>query len=260
MSEMEARKPTVDFIIVGAQKTGTTALFRMLKKHQNIFSPQRKELHFFDNDYAIDWACPDYTSYESNFVDKTDGQVAGEATPIYSYWPPCVERIKAYNPDIKLILCIRDSAERAFSHWSMEFARQLETMEFSGAIRQGRERVGHGQHSLDGHHRYFSYIERGFYARQISNILIHFPKEQLLVVTFDAFQRDLNNFLDTICRFLCVPQFSNYPKGRSLSQMKADPAVKSLDQREREYLLTLFEGDIRETQELTGLDLSAWLR
>ncbi len=260
MLKPEVQNPAVDFLIAGAQKTGTTALHQLLMEHQNIFLPSRKELHFFDNDYATDWAYPDYTDYENCFLEKKNTQCAGEITPVYSYWPQCMGRISNYNPEIKIILCIRNPVDRAFSHWSMEFARQNESMAFADAIRQGRVRVANAPDSRNGHHRIYSYVERGFYARQISKVLTHFPEDQLLVVTFDNLQRDLNGFLDIICRFLGVPEFINYPRNRKVLPMKPSPDAGRVSKRDRDYLLTLFEEDIKETQNLTGKSLSVWLR
>ena len=161
---------------------------------------------------------------------------------------------------MKLIMCIRDPADRAFSNWSMESARQNESMAFSDAIRQGWTGSADDLDSRDRYPRRYSYIERGFYARQISNMLMHFSAEQLLVVTFDDLLRDRNHFLDIICQFLCVPEFSCYPPNKKILPVKPSPNARSMSKRDRDYLLTLFEEDIKETQDLTGLDLSAWLR
>ena len=250
--------PIVDFLVVGSQKAGTTALHHMLSQHRGIFMPASKELHFFDKEKITDWAAPDYTNYEIFFQEKQDHQIAGEATPIYAYWPPCAERIYQYNPEMKLILCIRDPADRAFSHWSMETARQSETMAFSEAIRQGRSRVAENLNPLYGHHRVFSYVERGFYARQISRILTHFDAKQLLVLTFDEFQSNLNGCLDTICGFLGAPEFSTYPSNRKILPLEPSKNVGSINRQDRNYLMALYEEDVRQTEGLTGQDLSGW--
>lgn len=170
--------PRVSFIIAGVQKAGTTALFDYLAEEPGVSLSKVKEVHFFD-DEGQDWAAPDYGAYHANF-DGADGRPRGEATPIYLYWPRSLERIAAYNPAMRLIVLLRDPVERAWSHWKMEYARGAETRPFAWCIREGRRRLFEAQPW--GHHREFSYVERGFYSEQLEAALAHFPREQLLVL------------------------------------------------------------------------------
>lgn len=155
------------FLIAGVQKGSTTALHHMLRQHSSVFLSERKELHFFDNE-SHDWRSPTYDAYDAHFANAPDGAVCGEATPIYTYWGPALSRIHAYNPSMKFIVSLRDPAERAYSHWRMETLRGAETVSFSEAIRGGRQRVI-DQAEIAGHHRVYSYVERGFYAPQITD-------------------------------------------------------------------------------------------
>src|SRR5215203_1796439 len=156
-------QPLVSFLIAGVQKAGTTALFEYMRDNPAIGLPAAKELHFFDNETDIDWSRPDYGAYHRFF--PSEPACRGEATPIYIYWPNSLERIKDYNPEMKLVLLFRDPVSRAWSHWKMEYARGAETEPFSWCIRQGRGRVA-GDRDTPGFHRVYSYVERGFYGRQ----------------------------------------------------------------------------------------------
>ncbi|CAN5527468.1 sulfotransferase [soil metagenome] len=195
---MDDVKPLVNFIIAGAQKGGTTALFDYLTEEPAISLSKVKEVHFFD-DETLDWSAPDYRPYHAHFaVDGPD--IRGEATPIYIYWPECLERIARYNSNMKLVLLLRDPVERAWSHWKMEFARGVETKPFSWAIRAGRQRLF--QSEPWGAHREFSYVERGFYGEQVGRALSLFPREQILILRSedlklqpDAVLREVNWFL-----------------------------------------------------------------
>ena len=109
-----AEAPRVDFLIAGVQKGGTFSLYRLLERHPEISLSKSKEVHFFDDEGSIGLA-PRYGQYHRNFPRWRQGQVRGEATPIYIYWPEALERIRAYNPDIKLILLLRDPIERTYS-------------------------------------------------------------------------------------------------------------------------------------------------
>ena len=161
-----ADPPRVTFLIAGVQKGGTTALFDYLGDYGDIALPAAKELHVFD-DETQDWARPDYAAYEARFPDPV-GRPCGEATPIYSYWPGALARIAAYNRAMKLILVLRDPVARAWSHWRMETARGAETQPVGWCIRQGRQRLFGAEPW--GHHREFSYVERGFYSEQLDQV------------------------------------------------------------------------------------------
>lgn len=193
--------PLVTFLVIGVQKGGTTALHHYLSEDANLALSQVKETHFFD-DEGLDWSRPDYRRYHARFPDP-QGRPCGEATPIYSYWPQSLERIAAYNPKMRLILLLRDPVERAWSHWRMEYARGAETRPFAWCIRQGRERLARG--TPPGHHRVYSYVERGFYAAQMDRILALFPRDQLLVLRSDELRRDPDPLLSQVRGFLGAP-------------------------------------------------------
>jgi hypothetical protein len=191
----------VNFIIAGVQKAGTTALFDYLSDDPAYALSATKEVHFFD-DESVDWAAPDYAPYHAQFDWRRDA-IRGEATPIYLYWPRCLERIATYNRDIRLIVMLRDPVERAWSHWRMETSRGVETQPFSWCIRQGRSRLFDAEPW--GAHREFSYVERGFYGEQIERLFAVFPREQVLLLQADDLRRDPGAALNTVGQFLGAP-------------------------------------------------------
>lgn len=191
----------IDFIVVGVQKAGTTALFEHLAEDPAIGLSDVKEVHFFD-DESIDWTRPDYDSYHVHF-DWSRPAIRGEATPIYAYWPNALERIKAYSSTIKLILMLRDPVERAWSHWRMEHGRRAEAEPFSWCVRQGRQRLFSA--TPWGHHREFSYVERGFYGAQLERLYSLFPREQVLLLQADQLRTDPDTLLNRISSFLGAP-------------------------------------------------------
>jgi len=201
MAELSAVSPRVDFVIAGAQKGGTTALFDYLGDYPDIALSDVKEVHFFD-DEGVDWRAPDYGAYHAHFPPK-DGRPTGEATPIYMYWPDSLERIAAYNPAMKLIVTLRDPVQRAWSHWRMEYARGAEREPFHWCIREGRQRLFDAEPW--GHHREFSYVERGFYGEQMVRLYGLFPREQVLVLTADALRARPAESLEAVRRFLGLP-------------------------------------------------------
>lgn len=199
---MDGVAPLVNFIVIGVQKAGTTALYDYLADDPAIGLSRVKEVHFFD-DESVDWSAPDYAPYHAQF--SSDGPVIrGEATPIYLYWPRSLERIAAYNPQVRLIVMLRDPVGRAWSHWRMEYSRGVETHPFSWCIRQGRQRLLKCEPW--GVHREFSYVERGFYGEQIARLFELFPREQVLILRADDLRADPGGSLARVGDFLSLPR------------------------------------------------------
>lgn len=241
----------VSFLIAGVQKGATTALRGYLRRHPDLWFPEAKELHFFD-DEDLDWREPPYAAYHEAFRGAPPA-LLGEATPIYTYWRPSAERIRAYNPRIKLIVSLRDPAARAYSHWRMETARDWESMDFSSAIREGRRRVAAGA-EIAGQHRVFSYVERGFYVPQIERLLALFPRDRLLFVTRVGLLRRREATLDEICDFLEVPRFAPHPPHETAHSHDGaglpPPAPGDVA-----YLRDLYRDDTERAQALVGREI-----
>ena len=225
----------IDFIVMGAQKAGTTALFDHLSDDPALGLSKVKEVHFFDND-ALDWATPDYGPYHDQF-DWTGEQIRGEATPIYVYWPGSLERIAAYRSDIKLILMLRDPVERAWSHWRMEAAWGVEPLAFAQAIRRGRQRLFSGEPW--GHHREYSYVERGFYGDQLDRVLRLFARDQVLVLQAEDLAADPNGVLSQFNGFVGAPP----PPISAPRKVHVGQDMGQMDPADRDYLAEVYAPD-----------------
>lgn len=105
-------KPT--FLCIGVQKAGTTSLINYLEQHPDIFM-KKDELHFFDTTEPTE---SEIIKYENEF--KTNKLIVGEKTPSYNFLQYAIDRIYNYNPNIKLILILREPISRAFSQYNME--------------------------------------------------------------------------------------------------------------------------------------------
>jgi len=238
----------VDFIVIGVQKGGTTALFDYLSDEPGVSLSRVKETHFFD-DETVDWSAPDYGRYHAHF-DVERGGLRGEATPIYIYWPNSLERIRAYNPDVRLILILRNPIERAWSHWRMEYARGAETRPFSWCIREGRVRL------LDsepwGYHREFSYVERGFYGEQVERLLGLFSRDQVLLLTSDALRDSPNAALARVNAFLGLSApFA--VDAREVHVGRDMDYGSSLSAADIAFLRAIYTRDMKRLEDLTGI-------
>jgi hypothetical protein len=213
-----------------------------------------KELHFFDDETA-DWSRPDYTRLHAGFDWGSADVVRGEATPIYTYWPNALHRLKQYNRTAKIIVGLRHPSFRAYSHWRMESSRGVEPLSFSAAIRSaGRTRPAD---VAERAHRDFTYVERGFYSSQVDRLLRLFDRDQIFLFRTDRLWSEPGSILDAVAAFLgidreirCEPAYIVSEFGRPADAMGRE---------DRAHLDDVFSADIRMTADLTGLDLDDWL-
>jgi hypothetical protein len=248
-------KRLIDFFIVGVQKGGTTALDRFLRKHSQVQMAKVKEIHFFDDD-SLNWERPNYTRLHEAFDwNSPDFVMRGEATPIYSYWPNSIQRLRTYNCNAKLILSLRHPSFRAYSHWRMEVSRGAETLPFSAAIKSaGRQRVSQ---STNGVHRAYSYVERGFYAAQIERLFNCFDPQQITFLRTDHLWNCGQTVIDGIQDFLGVSRQINLQ--REYVAPLAVEKLAAITPDDLAFLNALFTDDIVHTAKLTHLLLDDWL-
>ncbi len=245
-------KRKVDFVIAGAQKGGTTALDAYLRTHPEIGMADVKEVHFFDNETFFRRQRPPYSKYHSFFIRNWSRKLWGEATPIYMYWREVPERLRQYNPDLKIIMILRNPIDRAYSHWNMEWVRKKEPLSFRDAIHREKERL---QKALPGQHRVFSYIDRGRYVEQLQRIWTCFPKNQTLILKNEDLREAPLKTLNEVCCFLRIGRFDQLEPINAHSRPYACP----MSREEREYLNRVFEPEIKNLQRLLGWDCSGWL-
>jgi hypothetical protein len=248
------RTKRVDLIIAGVQKAGTTALFKLLGSHSDIAPSSQKETHFFEDEH-VDWTAPDYGRYHSFFELADPEQIWFEATPSYLIWPSALDRIAAYNPDVRLILSFRDPIERAYSHWRMQRERGTEPLSFGEAIRVGRRRVNRSG-SFDRDWRRYSYVERGLYAEQVSRVLMRFRTDQIKFVSAHDLLRDQDTTLAAITDWLRIAPLRAMPLRENA---RSDDSPAYIDLEDIQYLRAVFRKDMADFGALTGLRISDWL-
>ena len=240
----------LDFILAGAQKSGTTALHYFLSKHPDITMGDQQEIHFFDND-ALFASEPDYEQLHKHYRLLPVSTIAGDCTPSYIYHEPAAERIWKYNPKIKLLIILRNPVDRAFAHWNMQRYRGREPLDFFDAVREEQTRIG-GAPPIDA--RRFAYVDRGFYGRQLKRVFKFFPLDQVKVVTFEQFRNNQRETLAAIFSFLgCKPPRSMRSKDRNIV-----PYERAMNWEERVFLYNLFAEDIAQVEQMLGWNCSDW--
>ena len=240
----------IDFVIAGAQKSGTTALDHYLRAHAGVSMAAQKEVHFFDVDRHFTRGA-DYLWYHSFFDWSDSGKVFGEASPSYLFSAKALERLKAYNPYLKVIGVLRNPVERAFSHWNMERDRGEESQDFSDAIARELALLEQqpGPETSET-----SYILRGFYARQLERLWSLFPKEQTLILRYENLRQQPAACLAEVCSFLGLPPLENVAP----QTVHARGYERSISDRERADLESVFAADLVELERLLAWDCSAW--
>lgn len=216
-----------NFIIVGAQKSGTTALHYYLSQHPWLQSSVEKELHFFSSDKLYSKGM-DF--YYSKFLNKDQDVLSFEASPSYLMHKEAYKRIYKYNRKIKLIVILRDPVERAYSAWNMYRTRYLENRNwfFDGWLkliggspelyikRTDKEVVCFYDFISAEIHYLQSDAEKmleapilpqGFYKQHLDRFFSLFSKDQILVIENSSFRKNRVAELKRIESFLCVKEY-----------------------------------------------------
>lgn len=242
----------VNFIICGTQKGGTSALDSYLREHEDICMAKKKEVHFFDRDHNFKNKDTDYSIYHSSFSPNSTNRLIGEATPIYMYWPDTARRIWEYNPNMKLIVLLRNPIERAYSHWNMERNNNNEHLSFWDALRKENERCSE---ISSNQQRRFSYINRGFYSEQLKRLWKYFPISNTLILKSEYLKNEPVEALKDVCDFFEVKYFESLEvKIVNKTQYKSKISFQ-----ERKYLQDIFKDEIHNLERLLGWDCSEWL-
>ena len=226
-----------------------------MSEHPSLSAPRHKEIHFFDRERR-DWSKPNYKKLGVVFPADDGDRIRFESTPSYGFSTEALGRIHQYNPDAKLIFLFRDPFERAYSHWSMEVSRGREKLAFGDAIRDGRKRyedLPQGAREW----RFFTYVERGFYAEQVRRALAHFPPDQLLFLRSEDLLKDHTATLARVADFVGIPPFPPTEPKVEHSRRKKVAHLKPTEE-DRAHIAGLVRDDLHEFSALTGLDISAW--
>jgi hypothetical protein len=222
-----------NFLIIGAQKCGTTALYDMLAKHPQILESSRKEVHFFDRNFVKGkyWYRRHFPTYwelwrRSKELKKT--VVTGEATPIYLFHPLAAERVYQNLSKIKLICILRDPVDRAYSHYQHEVRFGMEPLSFEEALDREEERLSGEEEKLrkDPYYRpfrlaHYSYQARGFYLKQLQCWWKLFGKERILVLFNENLRKNYLTVLNQVFKFIGVDQVGQWEK-QSSNEAKYD--------------------------------------
>ena len=206
-----------DFLLIGAQKSGTTDLDRRISRSPRILPRAAKECRVLAGSHPSRLRCR--SLQESGFRrnrlrSRLGGRLrAGDACPYYLFHPrtPTIAR-DLLGPEIDLVVLLRDPALRAWSHHRHERRLGVETLDFENAIEQEPARLaGETQrlldhpHAVSGPHEHFSYLARGRYAEQLERWLEAFGPERILVLFSEDHFKDPEGTSNRVLDWLGLP-------------------------------------------------------
>ncbi len=175
-----------NLLIVGAQRCGSTYLYKVLDDHPQVSMahPVRPEPKFFMND---PWTAKGKDFYESTyFKDRKAGTLyLGEKSTSYIESPVAARRMRDFYPDARILMILRDPVLRAYSHYRFSVEHRLETLTFSEALNAEAERLNRAEFSTSV--TPFAYRRRGNYIDYIVPYLDVFDASQLRVLIFEEF-------------------------------------------------------------------------
>ena len=191
------------FIIAGAGKSGTTALWNYLKEHPEVCVAQIKEPMFFtrikgqDRDSAAD-APPvsgtfdkGFTWYKGLFVGSEGKKALGEASTIYMYAKDAPELIKTHVPRVKIIFVLRDPVDRAYSQYWQEKKAGWKLPRFEEMMQQR-------------HPRFKNFVENSSYKKNLQRYLDIFPREQILILLSENLKKHAVQTLHKVYDFVSI--------------------------------------------------------
>ena len=249
--------PLPNFLIAGAAKSGTTALYHYLKQHPDVYMSPQKETNFFafegqevsfrgpGDEGTSGSAITSRDAYERQFDAVAAESAIGEASPWYLYSPRAAANIRRHLPSAKLIVVLRNPVDRAFSSYLHVVRDGREDLGFEQGLLAEEDRISSGWEYI------WHYRRAGFYAEQVERLLDLFDREQVRLYLYDDLERDLGSVLKDACSFLRVdpgfsfdtslkPNTTGIPKNRLLGRLLFQPnplksAVKDLMPRRMRY-------------------------
>lgn len=229
-----------DFMIIGAQKAGTTSLFNYLLKHRQILSPRVKEPFFFDRDYenGLYWYRNIFPSIPHRITASILGRkpvLTGEGSTGYLDNPSVPGRVYKHLPQVKLMVLLRDPTARAVSHYKHNVRKGREPRPFHDAVSYDRptapEKVGLPDVVIDDYYvdMHYGYFSRGLYATQLKRWARFFPMEQILVLQSEEFFSNTKASMKRVTDFLEIEPINLDLSGQVFNKATEDVPIARED-------------------------------
>jgi hypothetical protein len=196
-------KDKLDFLLIGAGKSGTNTIFQYLKRNPKIFIPEEKELPFFNKDATKE----DYKRFIiTHYNFSSNGVLIGKLTPTYMGDERIPERIYLLDPKIRLICILRNPIDRSFSYYRMLKLSSKNLKGFDSLVDWQINNADIVRENLQNYKPSETFLIRSEYGRILSNYLRFFTKEQLLIVFTEELERSPESVIDKILLHIGLQQ------------------------------------------------------
>ena len=271
-----------NFFIVGAPKAGTTSLYHYLDQHPQVYMSPIKEPNYFASEVraenfdaehqeriardleeqrrylegpmsekrfgalGLEW-----DDYLKLFRNARDEKAIGEASVCYLWSESAAANIFQKIPDARILMILRDPAERAFSQ-NMQWVTK-------GVIRHSfREQVDQSLRNSGGKFELMHpFLEMGLYHEQVKRYLDLFPLENVRILFYDDYRDDAPGVIADVLRFLGVD--AEFAPDMSRRHLAGREPGSTMDARDRAYLASYYREDVQRLAALLDRDLSRWL-
>jgi hypothetical protein len=200
--------PIPNFFIVGAPRSGTTAMHEYLRKHPETFMSTPKELHFFAPEAAATGTITDEQEYRALFAQAEGKKVICESSPGYLYPEQTPRRIKAFSPDAKILIMLRDPAEIAYSLHAYRLRNLHEDIpDFLDAFAADTDRAeSKRMPACFGKTcpKHFLYRTVGTLSPCVKRYVDVFGENNVRVIVYDDFKKDTAGTYRNLCAFLGI--------------------------------------------------------
>lgn len=221
-----------NFLIIGAAKSGTSALYHYIRRHPEIYMSPRKETHFFAFENSnpatsgpgdtIPGAITHLDEYKKLFENVRDEKIIGEASPTYIYLPKACNRIKFHIPDVRMVAILRNPVDRAYSAYMHLIRDGRESIsDFDQALKKEQERIAANWGPI------WHYKRGGLYYEQVKRYYESFDKDRLRIFLYEDLDSNPHKVLKDLFNYLGVsdlwmpdvsvrPNVSGVPKSTHL--------------------------------------------
>ncbi|WP_423816401.1 sulfotransferase domain-containing protein [Salinibacter ruber] len=204
------------FLLCGAQKAGTTALYFALRAHPDVCMSRPKETEFFNWRYRRGW------EWFSSHFDHYGGETAiGEASTRTMPTPEAPSRIAKRMSSANLIFILRNPIERAHSAFWYYLTQGIlcPSEDFSQFIRN------------EGHPLRHEIIQYGFYGRHLNRFLTHFPRSQILLLRYRDLRERPDEQVRRVCQFIGVKELNTTPSTENITKYPTSRRLYALAHR-----------------------------
>ncbi len=256
-----------DFLIIGTQRGGTTALYHYIKTHPCIEPATATEIHFFDKRFSkgLGWYRGHFpTRIKKYYVERLRGQtlLTGEASSSYLFHPHAPKRVAQAIPRVKLIVLLRNPVDRAYSQYfhAIELGHEVHST-FEEAIEGEEERTAREREKIlqdaayySSAYKHLSYLTRGIYVDQLRAWMDVFPREQFLILKSEEFYANPVATFKQTAAFLNVPETEPRINKQAYKQYEHNTYSSHMDPTLRKRLIEYFKPHNARLYDFLGID------